>query len=186
MAAGIRRSTPRDALPAGSRIRRTALPARRRLSASAHRRRFVRFRRTLEPGTAARHRAGGRLSARPPLPASAAAGATFRSCPNCRPTPTISRRSCNCCGAWAAAARYRSSAPALSLCCFATTRTPTGRSKPGSSLATFRLRRRRGRPSSSRTMWGVGPDPDVMANLLYALVLADGEDYAGRIARGVA
>ena len=37
-----------------------------------------------------------------------------------------------------------------------------------------------------RNMWGAGPDPDVMANLLYALVLADGEDYAGRIARGVA
>jgi squalene-hopene/tetraprenyl-beta-curcumene cyclase len=38
----------------------------------------------------------------------------------------------------------------------------------------------------ARNTWGVGPDPDVMANLLYALVLADGEDYAGRIARGVA
>ena len=38
----------------------------------------------------------------------------------------------------------------------------------------------------ARTMWGVGPDPDVMANLLYALALSDGQDNAGRIGRGVA
>lgn len=38
----------------------------------------------------------------------------------------------------------------------------------------------------AREMWGTGADPDVMANLLYALVLIDSGCYSDKIQRGVA